>query len=254
MGLRIRFIYLILLVCLIPKVWGQEVVVYGYHHMPPYTLTDAQPESSGLNREFVALLNQSDLGIKFTYKLIKRPQLNRILENDESALVIWANPIWFEKDKLPRYLWSKAIFWDTDNIISLKQRNLEYRTPASLKGLRLGGNKGYFYKGINKLVKQGAIERIDATGDRQNIQRLLESEIDAAVMSRSSYFNIRRQVPEYEQLSISSIPHSAFYRHILVTKDNKTLLEPLNQWLSKLPSNKRWQQLIKYHFLRQSDQ
>lgn len=253
MRLGTRITYLIMLFSLGLEVLAQEVTIYGYHHAPPYTFAAEHYPLTGINQEFVALLNGSDLGIKFTYKLIQRPDLNRLLENGEPALVIWANPTWFERDTLPRYLWSKAIFWDTDNIISLKRHNFQYSTPASLKGLLMGTNKGYFYKGIHKLVKEGLITRLDANGDLQNMQRLLSEEIDVAVMSRLSYFSQRKQVPGHELLTISRVPHSAFYRHILLTEDHQALLGNLNIWLTKLLSNKLWLQLVKKHSLRQTE-
>ncbi len=89
------------------------------------------------------------------------------------------------------------MFWDADVWISSIKKPIEYYVPNDLVGYTIGGRSGYVYKGVNKLVDNHKIKRLDSHSDNINYQKLMNSEVYPSnlkmqVSESLSGFNFRR--------------------------------------------------------------
>ncbi|MFC3152949.1 substrate-binding periplasmic protein [Litoribrevibacter euphylliae] len=226
-----------------------HVPVYQYHNWEPFYFKDNKGHQ-GFSVVFVEQLNdffrkqRPDLKIHFTLKPMDRPDLNALLKEGRQGLVLWANELWFKRlfDR-PYFSATSPIYWDNDAIISLAKTPVEYVEPKSLVGLHLGGLKGHYYHGVDQLVSLGKIKRTDVDNDRINLQRLLDGKINAMVITQT-VFNYAK--PDYPDSIFyqSFVPQDTYSRHILMTPGYSHLSELLNFYISSLPHNEEWTDVL----------
>ena len=220
---------------------AKQVSVYSYHIDPPFYL---EGQSVDLTRAFVAKLNKWQDQHTFQLMVIDRPSLNQKLIDDEPYLILWANPLWF-KSKDPQVSATTNIFWDADIWVSHKDNPIKYSEPTDLIGKRIGGRNGYFYKGVTPLIRSGKTSATLKNNDDLNYTQLIEGNIDAFVMSRSSYLYWKATNKDTSKLVVSLSPHDAYKRHLLVSKDNQDLIPLLNDFIVSLKSNTKWNRNMK---------
>ena len=220
---------------------SQTVDIYTYHTDAPFLLND---QKTDLSRAWVNHFNGHHEDVQLKLITIERPKLNKLIEAKQPYLILWANPIWF-KSRDSSVLASDPIFWDSDIWISRGTDKVAYSTPEDLIGLTIGGRKGYFYKGVNPLVNEGKINRIDQNRDYANYEMLLKGGVKAFVMSRSSYLYWQSTGIETQQLYTAMSAHDAFTRHVLVSQQRKHLLPKLSTFIKNMKSHKQWQNQLK---------
>lgn len=221
---------------------SQTYNMYSYHSDPPYLLAD---KPSDLSRAWVAQFNQKHPNVQLKLVTIGRPELNALIEKGQPYMILWANPIWFKsRDKQVKA--SDPIFWDADIWISQQRAKVPYTLPEDLEGLTIGGRKGYFYKGVNKLVSAGRINRIDQLNDFANYEMLMKGNINAFVMSRSSYLYWQTTGVDTKPLYTAMSAHDAFTRHVLVSQNRRHLLPILNGFIQTMKADRDWQKQLHY--------
>lgn len=220
---------------------GKTANVYSYHIDPPFYL---EGQSVDLTRVFVAKLNKWQDKHTFKLVVIDRPTLNQKLIDDEPYLILWANPIWF-KSKDKKVSATTNIFWDADIWISHRDKPIKYSEATDLLGKHIGGRNGYFYKGVTPLVRSGKISATLQDNDDENYTQLMQGEIDAFVMSRSSYLYWKATNKDTSKLVVSLSPHDAYKRHLLVSKSNQDLTPLLNDFIVSLKNNSKWTRHMK---------
>lgn len=218
----------------------QTYTIYSYHNDSPFAIKNHPIDLTEL---LVERFNHWSPNIKLSLTRIGRPALNAIVEAKEPYLILWANAIWFKR-RDSNVSSSEPIFWDADIWVSRQSNPVEYTVPEDLKGLTIGGRKGFFYKGVNTLTEQGITQRIDQTSDQLNLESLLKSQIDAFVMSRSSWLYWYEHDDVKAQLYVAISPHDAFTRHILISKQNQHLTETINQFIVSLGHDEVWQNAL----------
>lgn len=244
-------IKLILICCCLSSPWlwaATNLTLYGYHSSPPFVI-NAEAET-GLNYDLVRAL-QHQLGSEYHlhYKHLPRHLLNARLESDEPAIVLWANPAWFSNKSQP-YLWSNALFIDRDVFVSHREFNGDLSQLSNLAGNTVGALRGYSYPGVNELVQQHRVTRLDAESDKENLARLLERNVDHVVITRSSFLYYGRQQHYLGKLRIVGEPYPAYKRQLLFTHHYQNLLPAFDKAIEQLPKQEFWTARLELYGLK----
>ncbi|WP_269532444.1 ABC transporter substrate-binding protein [Chitinimonas sp. BJYL2] len=238
-----QLVRILLLVCCafaLHTAQAAVVVLYTYHIKPPY-IVDADKEV-GLYYDLASWLNKRTRKHHFKVEPMPRKRLDAELEAEKlDGLVIGVNPVWFKDKARTRYLWTQAFMSDIDLVVSRREKPIPYSGPESLTNLRIGLPAGYYYFGVDELVKAGKVIRDDAANEGANLQKLASGRVDAIIVSRPTLDYFIRQQPAWQtRFSIADIPHDAFDRHILIPKTLGHLLPELNAALANLGRDPEW--------------
>ncbi|MDT0604135.1 transporter substrate-binding domain-containing protein [Thalassotalea castellviae] len=104
-----------------------------------------------------------------------------------NGILLGVNPVWFSDKDEKEYLWTPRVFTDRDEIVSLISQSIEFIKPQSLKGKVFGGVRGFYYFGINELIEEEIITRVDTANEVDLFSMLLNQRVDAAIISRSTF-------------------------------------------------------------------
>lgn len=230
--------------CLISLCWLQPaaaatvITLYSYHNAPPFVI-NADTET-GLNFDLLHALQQ-ELGSQYQLELqqISRPELNQRLAAKQPAIVLWTNPAWFDEAE-SAYLWSGSLFTDREVFVSPKRTQHKIQQLNELTGSRLGVIRGYSYPGVNELVAEGKLQRVDADSDKENLARLLENQLEYVVITRSSFLYYGRQSQYLGKLSICGQPYPPYRRQILFTDHYQQDYPQFEQALQRMTQQAYW--------------
>ena len=214
------------------------LTIYAYHKAPPFVIN--ADTATGLNYDLVQAL-QHELGEQYQLKLqhIDRPELNQRLAAKLPTIALWANPAWFVQQN-PSYLWSSALFTDREVLVATKQQAKQIVQLDELTGSRIGAIRGYSYPGLNELINAGKLKRIDADSDKENLTRLLETQLEQVVITRSSFLYYARQRHYLASLTITGQPYPAYQRQILVTPHYQAIFPQFEQAVQRLAQQPFW--------------
>ena len=214
----------------------QNVTVYTYHNHAPFIIE----KGKGLTYDFVEYLNQQGSGeYKYIIKVVPRSRLNYILKPwinqecgktkkcDENFVVLWVNHKWgFGKQSLINFKWF-PLFVDSNIIVSASSNPLEYTQPADLIGKKLAGVSGHKYVGIDPLVKEGKINRIDGNSEYDNLKVVLASRVDGTLLPRSAFRYYQSINDDFKSLHVAKVFHQKYLRNIMTTSTNTALIKEL---------------------------
>ncbi|WP_339671637.1 transporter substrate-binding domain-containing protein [Dasania marina] len=218
---------------------SQTITLYAYHNAPPFVINAAADK--GLNYDFLkALQSHAPSNIHFQYQYIERPQLNQRLIAGLPTIALWANPVWFNDSEQKKYLWSRPLFSDKDVVVAKKQSSLQYYSPSDLSGLTIGVRKGYYYAGVSELMSSEEIIRKDAASDKGNIEQLMRGDVDAIIISKSSFFYYAKLLKVISATAIVGQPHSSYKRHLLISHHYQAQEQAINDALLKLSKDENW--------------
>jgi len=212
----------------------QEVTVYTYHNHAPFIID----KKEGLSHNLIKYLNQNTDGkYNFKLKVIPRNRLNYTLkpwinkqcgvtkECASNWMVLWVNPKWgFGQDSLTNFSWTN-LFEDSNAIISSKNNKINYVNPSSLIGKKLAGISGHKYIGIDDLVKEGKINRINGNNEKVNLEKVLANRVDVTLLPSSSFNYYLENDAHLNNLEKSKIPHQKYMRNIMTTPKNIELVQ-----------------------------
>jgi len=215
-----------------------HLTLYAYHSSPPFVVN--QDTETGLNYDLVRALQQQ-LGDRYQleFKLLPRHLLNERLNAGLPAIVLWASPAWFTNKAQP-YLWSNSVFMDRDVFVTLSDTSTTVAQLTDLAGSTLGALRGYSYPGVNELVAQHRLTRLDADSDKENLTRLLERNVDHIVISRSSFLYYARQQQHLGKMKIIGQPYPNYQRQLLLTRHYQSELAEVDQAILALPRQQFW--------------
>jgi polar amino acid transport system substrate-binding protein len=226
---------------------GAEIILYAYHLKPPY-LVDREKQT-GLYYDLARYLN--DRIASHTFKTVYLPR--RRLEHDLEVgrlhgLVVGVNPAWFKDETRARHLWTPPFLRDEDVVVSQAEQVVEYEGPESLVGRTVGLSMGYYYFGIDELVRGGRIQRDDAVNEESSLDKLARRRIDAAVVTQRTLDYLLRQRPEWKgKFHVARKPHDQFDRMILVPKEFAYLLPDLNAALGPIGHDPAWLKFLRQY-------
>lgn len=259
MGIRqILCSVVILLLCHIGLTYGDEINIYTYHNHPPFVI-DAIEKGRGLTFDLEDSINRYSEGkISFAVEVLPRNRLNMKLNSwisgdcfregticQNNWMVIWVNPKWgFGNNAASKFHWIR-IHDDSNAMISSQKNKIAYHSPISLKGLRFGGMRGHRYIGIDKLVRQKKIIRIDGNRERDNILKLLTGRVDVILLPTSTinYYieHDKKFVALDQKLYVAPNKHQVFARYVMIPKSNQQLYHQVKAFMAE---SKDWQLLL----------
>ncbi|MCR8921147.1 transporter substrate-binding domain-containing protein [Dasania sp. GY-MA-18] len=217
----------------------QTITLYAYHDAPPFVIDSKA--GKGLNFDFFnTLKNHAPADIRFEYQFITRPELNKRLAAGLPTIALWANPVWFKDTQQEKYLWSRALFSDKDVVIARKGSSLLYHQPSDLNGLTVGTRTGYYYAGVSELMSENKIQRMDVSNDKANIEQLIRGDVDAIIISKSSFFYYAKLLKVISSTAIVGQPHSSYKRHLLISRHYQAQEQAINDILLKLSKDENW--------------
>lgn len=236
-GLKKSFPVFIVLLCLLPMAAGAQQSVtplLTYNTPPPFN-----PEfEHSLSHLIADRLNQLAQGqYQFQAAYLPRKRLMHHIDTDHwQGAVIWANPKWFNDEARNRYLWSEPLLTDTNLVLSHGQSPVDFQSPASLSGLRLGGILGYRYQEFEELIASGNIIRDDVVTDAQNLKRLKAGRIDVTFVSALALAELMRNEADadWQWLHISPTPRNTFDYAIFCDSSNTELMALINRAMPDL--------------------
>ncbi|NQY93452.1 MAG: transporter substrate-binding domain-containing protein [Campylobacteraceae bacterium] len=213
---------------------AQEINVYTYHNHAPFIID----KKTGLSYDLVEFLNKNAKGMyNFKLKIVPRSRLNYNLkpwiqqecgktkECQSNWMVLWVNHKWgFGKNSLTNFSWT-ALFQDSNAIIYSKNRKINYTTPKSLIGKKLAGIAGHRYVGIDDLVKEGKIQRIDGNSEEVNLQKVLSNRVDVTLLPTSSFNYYLNTDEKLNALEKAKVAHQVYMRNIMTTTKNVELIK-----------------------------
>ncbi|NRR33547.1 ABC transporter substrate-binding protein [Oxalobacteraceae bacterium] len=178
----------------------------------------------------------------FVAMQLPRNRLNLLIARPNwKGVVAWANPVWFKDEGMRRYAWSQPYMRDANLVVSNRQNPLEYSTPASLLGTRLGCISGQRYAEFDALFREGRIIRDDVPSELQNMLKLRLGRVDAVLVQASSMPYLRQVIPDLDNwLHIARTPRGVFQRYLFTNRDNADMLIYLNSALREFDTGPQW--------------
>lgn len=225
-----------------------SLTLYAYHSSPPFVINS--DTETGLNYDLVRALQQQ-LGdnYRLEFKQLPRHLLNERLNAGLPTIVLWASPTWFTNKTKP-YAWSNTVFIDRDVFVTLSDSTARVEQLTDLAGSTLGAIRGYSYPGVNELVSQHRLTRLDADNDKENLARLLERNVDQIVITRSSFLYYARQQQHLGKMKIIGQPYPNYHRQLLLTHHYQTVLADFDNAILALPKQQFWTSRLELYGLK----
>lgn len=234
-----KILFSLLVVFSISGFAKEEFTVYTYHNHAPF-ITD---KKQGMSYELIDFLNKNSNGdFSFKLKIVPRNRLNYILKPwkekkcnnsiskkcNKNWMVLWVNHKWgFGSDSLTNFTWV-PLFKDSNIIISANKQALDYTNPKDLIGKKIAGMSGHKYLGIDDLVKEGKITRVNGNTEVENLKVVLSKRVDATILPMSAFKYYKSQDTSFDSLYISETTHQNYMRNIMTTPKNENLIKYLN--------------------------
>lgn len=224
------------------------IELWTYYTFPPFT-TD-QGQQQGLSFDFAGLLNQQNSGLTFETRYLPRPRINAYLDEQEDAVILWVNPIWFGDADRKKYRWTAPVIQDRNEVISHADKKLEFTGPESLFGLKLGTTRGHKYKNLDAHIQSGEIKGEEAVKEEANLKKLIAGRIDATIMPTSGAAYLINRDGLHGKLYMSSAPHQEYARHILIRAKDKNTEEKIANAINRAMSSDGWKALLEKYSLQ----
>ncbi|WP_397535494.1 substrate-binding periplasmic protein [Roseateles sp.] len=197
---------------------GQSLELLTHYDYPPFITT----RGNGLSHDLASTLTELMGGLisRTELQLLPRRRLDMALSAPTwQGLVPWVKPAWFGDESESRFLWSPPLLADTDLVLSLKSRAVEFNGPASLRGLTLGGVAGHRYADVEAMIEAGELTREDTINTEQNLRKLLRGRVDVVFLAASGLPWWQQQLPEMAaNLYIARQPRNSYLRRALISR------------------------------------
>ena len=201
-----------------------NVIIYTYHSKPPYIIDFDNKKGSYF--DVVRHLNAQQGNYQFSLKYIPRKRLDLYLADPMfTGGVIGVKPSWFNDEKQEKFLWTNVIFTDRDEFISLKSTTFEYQGESSLHHKVIAASRGFVYKTLDELVKQGYTQRLDAATESAVYELIIKGRVDAGIISRASLATFIEKGSVEIPIHISKQPHDVFKRRMLISRIQPELFQ-----------------------------
>jgi len=223
----------------------QKVTVWNYYLTPPFY----QSASSGLALDFVNILNSLSTKYEFELNSVPRARLNVYLNQDKQGMVLFVNKLWMPNDRAHTYLWTPAILFDQNEVISSANNKVDYKTPESLIGLKFGAVRGRDFQLLNPYFNSNAINRIDVNREEQVLKLLTKGRIDVTSLPRTSINSLCKSLDIKGKLYFSPQYLYAFSRHIMLTEKLVDVHSELLNMLKNFNENMQWQSILERYDL-----
>jgi polar amino acid transport system substrate-binding protein len=218
-------------------------------NMPAYNSYQAVPfvvGSGGLASDMVGYLNDKLKGkYRFDLTVLPREKLNQTIEADPNfkGVVLFLNPMFVADADRKKYHWTPAIIADSNAVISLNTRKLDYVDADSLKGLKFAGVSGNRYAGLDERFGKD-IQRENANEELSNIRKVSSGKADVTIMASSTYRYLLKQLgdasPVKSTLYVSAKPHAKFDRYLFSSNGDAALAKELDAVAAGMKGDPAW--------------
>jgi ABC-type amino acid transport substrate-binding protein len=207
-----------------------------YHDQPPYVTASGAGLTYDLARYLAARLS---LGL-IPVDVLPRKRLDEeILARQDGFVVPWINPSWFAPAVVDRMRLTKAILSDRNLVISAADAPVTYTTPADLIGHRYASVTGRKQIGIDPLVAQGRIERVDVRTVEQTIDLLRRRRVDFIVIPRTTWVALVDATDEHN-FAIAETPHQVYDYYLMAPKSAAQLIDDLDTAIAFMRQDPVW--------------
>ncbi|WP_448211813.1 hypothetical protein [Colwellia sp. MEBiC06753] len=217
--------------------------LYSYHLKPPLVID--QDQQSGIYYDLTRWLNDTSEQYHYELMFLPRKRIDKMLiEQKLNGVLIGVNPVWFDDRAENKYLWTGKIFTDQDEIVSLQANQVNYLGANSLIGKVFGGVRGFYYFGINELVEQEQIIRINTVKETDLFSMLLNQRVDFAVITGSTFHYIINHSNWQDKFFVSPRPHDVYDRRLLVPPALAEVYTELAPQIKLLSNDEQWHKLL----------
>lgn len=225
------------------------IEAWSYYPAPPFQ-TDAVG-NGGLTRDTVALL-QKALADKYEIRLVLLPRarLNQMLENGEKAFVIFAPSAIFGGLSGGTYLWTSALFADSQELVSIKERPIEFSGPESLHDLQFAAMLGHVYPMIAGDMESGKIRADRAATEVSLVSMLKAHYADVITLPLSSVNFFSATDPDFREAAhLSKHNLGSFTRHLMFQNGMKQERDDFDNALQRIKQSREWLAVLKKYGL-----
>ncbi|MES2127043.1 MAG: transporter substrate-binding domain-containing protein [Pseudomonadota bacterium] len=217
--------------------------------IPLYVIYEGAPfapdQPGSLSDKLATNLNEQAKGrYLFVPTALPRKRVEVLMDDPNwRGVVAWVNPEFFGDRSHTKYLWSAPLYTDSNLVLSRRGSPVDYKTPLSLRGLRVGTIDSFRHPDLEPLFAGGGSMRADVHARSQNMFKLRAGRIDAVLMQASAMAQLRRDHPDLEQWAhIARQPQAVYQRHLLVSND-LALYGLINHMLADMQREPAWKQL-----------
>lgn len=222
---------------------AESVQLYLYNTPPPF-----HPDSKDNVSDYLAswLTERSEGKYRFKAVYLPRKRLDRLISKGGwRGMVMWANPEWFKDLEKTQYVWSNPIATDYNMVLSNIGHPVEYDTPTSLKGLKLGGILGHVYTEFNPLIEDHSLTREDANNYQQNLMKLKAQRVDVIFLPSSAFGVLKKEHSDLNDwLYISKQPRNKFQYYMFSDASHSELISYINRVTKQLNDDQKWQTIF----------
>ena len=245
-GLRAPVLAALLLVLTSVPLWGKDTVRLGIGEMPPY-FSARLPGYGFLARVIAESFARQGVEVRFVFV-----PWNRALVNAASGSLD-GTPGWFRTpEREATYLLCDPLILDSQSFFHLKTLPFRWASLGDLRGVTLGGTRGYSYgREVDAAIREGRL-RVDWSGsDEANFRKLLGGRIRVFPMNtRVGLDLLRREFSPDVAASVTYHPKPLREEplFLLLTRRNPRSEERLrrfNQGLKELKASGRYDELVR---------
>lgn len=238
--MRVSLVCSLCWLILLPSAQAKTIPLYTYHEAEPFMIEG----QAGLSQHFVEHFNRLNKdGLQLRLQPIARVEINRKIAVNEAVLILWANRLWFKKLN-EGVTASDVLFWDSDMLVSLAEKPLEYNGPQSLSGKTFTAPVGHVYYELDKLIAAGKIQRVSVEDYFSMMAELLGGKADAMMLTHSTLLFWQKNRPDVPALYSSKQHYDEYSRHILITPPMAGYLPEINRVIAAMRHDQAWQQLL----------
>lgn len=224
----------------------QALTLYTYHLMPPH-LIDLEKEQ-GLYFDVARYLNSHNSRYQFNVKYLPRKRIKRLIENHKlKGAVLGVSPTWFKDKSETRYLWTASVLSDRDLLVSIAVKPFEYKGPSSLIGKTVGGVLGFYYFGVDELVAEGKVARLNTHSEEALLSMVLSQRVNAGIISEVTLAYLVKRNQWQGKFYVAKQPHDQYERRIMLLKDSQDAFAVLQQALQSMQSDPSWHQQVQQY-------
>ncbi|MEC5163120.1 polar amino acid transport system substrate-binding protein [Janthinobacterium sp. CG_S6] len=218
-------------------------------NLPAYNTYQAVPfvvGGGGLASDMVGYLNDKLKGkYHFDLTVLPRDKLNQTLEKEPNfkGVVLFLNPMFVGDPDKKKYHWTPAVIADSNAVISLNTKKVDYVDPDSLKGLKFAGVAGNRYAGLDDRFGKD-IQRENSNEELSNIRKVSSGKADVTIMASSTYRFLLKQLgdasPVKSTLYLSPKPHAKFDRFLFSANGDAALAKELDAVAAGMKGDPAW--------------
>lgn len=231
-----------------------SITAYNSYLIPPFL--DAT-QRGGLAPDLVDYLNR-ELAPAYRLQLqnLPRARLEKLVLKPQgenfSGVALFLHPAFVGDAEQRRYLWSRPLMGDRNLLVFRAPLERQIDNLDSLNGMRFSGIYSHRYAGLDERVKAGVLQREDAADEALNLAKVVARRVDFTLLNQSNFMALLQRHQDYSKTLVAlPVPwQKPFNRYILVGRQHPELLHALDQVISGMANDARWQQIAeKYSVL-----